>query len=120
MFTEPHWGQAASRLMGLCFCRLVLKGFYCFTILRLGHLIRMGVFRVWFLRVDSARLNHSRYWDILTFTRSVRFDSVFMTPFLILVVLALLFAVLSIPFSQYPLLAVSVILLSVALLIRSP
>jgi len=40
-----------------------------------------------------------------------------MTPALILITLALLFAVLSIPFSQYPLLAVSVILLSVAMLI---
>lgn len=40
-----------------------------------------------------------------------------MTPTLILITLALLFAVLSIPFSQYPLLAVSVILLSVAMLI---
>lgn len=40
-----------------------------------------------------------------------------MTPALILITLALLFAVLSIPFSQYPLLAVAVILLSVAMLI---
>lgn len=40
-----------------------------------------------------------------------------LTPFFILVVLALLFAVLSMAFSQYPLLPVSVILLSVALLI---
>lgn len=41
-----------------------------------------------------------------------------MTPFLILVVLALLFAVMSIPFNAYPLLPVAVILLAVALLIR--
>lgn len=41
-----------------------------------------------------------------------------MTPFLILVVLALVFAVLSIPFNQWPLLPVAVILLAVSLLIR--
>lgn len=40
-----------------------------------------------------------------------------MTPFTILVILALLFAVLSIPWPSYPLLAVAVILLAVALLI---
>jgi len=40
-----------------------------------------------------------------------------LTPAFILCILALLFAVLSIPFSQYPLLAVSVILLAVACLI---
>lgn len=40
-----------------------------------------------------------------------------MTPLLILVVLALLFAVLSIPWPSYPLLAVAVILLAVAELI---
>lgn len=39
------------------------------------------------------------------------------TPFLILVVLALLFSVLSIPFGQYHLLPVAVILLAVSLLI---
>lgn len=40
-----------------------------------------------------------------------------LTPYTILVVLSLLFAVASIPWNQYPLLAVSVILLSVASLI---
>jgi len=40
-----------------------------------------------------------------------------MTPYTILVVLALLFAVASIPWNQYPLLAVAVILVSVASLI---
>lgn len=40
------------------------------------------------------------------------------TPFMILVVLALVFAVLSIPWPSYPLLAVAVILLACALLIR--
>lgn len=39
------------------------------------------------------------------------------TPFLILVVLALLFAVLSIPWPSYPLLAVAVILLAVAMIV---
>ena len=40
-----------------------------------------------------------------------------MTPVLILIVLALLFAVMSIPWPNYPLLAVAVILLAVAGLI---
>lgn len=40
------------------------------------------------------------------------------TPFLLLIVLALLFAVLSVPFGQYHLLPVSVILIAVALLIN--
>jgi hypothetical protein len=40
------------------------------------------------------------------------------TPFFILVVLALVFAVLSIPWPSYPLLAVAVILLAVSLLIK--
>lgn len=40
------------------------------------------------------------------------------TPFLILVILALIFAVLSIPWPSWPLLAVAVILLAVALLIE--
>lgn len=41
-----------------------------------------------------------------------------MTPFLILVIIALVFAVLSIPWPTYPLLAVAVILLATALLIK--
>lgn len=41
-----------------------------------------------------------------------------MTPLLILIVLALLFAVLSIPWPSYPLLAVAVILLAVAMLVQ--
>ena len=41
-----------------------------------------------------------------------------LTPFFILVVLALLFAALSIPWPSYPLLAVAVIFLAVALLIK--
>lgn len=40
------------------------------------------------------------------------------TPFMILVVLALVFAVLSIPWPSYPMLAVAVILLCCALLIK--
>lgn len=40
-----------------------------------------------------------------------------LTPVFILVILALLFAVLSIPWPSYPLLAVAVILLAVALLV---
>lgn len=40
-----------------------------------------------------------------------------MTPHMILVILALLFAVLSIPWPSYPLLAVAVILLAVSQLI---
>jgi hypothetical protein len=40
-----------------------------------------------------------------------------MTPFMILTVLALLFAAGSIPWGQYPLLAVAVILLAVAMII---
>lgn len=40
-----------------------------------------------------------------------------MSPFLILIVLALLFAVFSMVWSNYPLLPVSVILIAVALLI---
>lgn len=42
---------------------------------------------------------------------------VMISPFMILVVLALLFAAMSIPWPNYPLLAVAVILLAVALLI---
>lgn len=42
------------------------------------------------------------------------------TPFFILIVLALIFAVLSIPWPSYPMLAVAVILIAVALLINHP
>lgn len=41
-----------------------------------------------------------------------------LTPFFILVVVALIFAVLSIPWPSYPLLAVAVILIAVALLVN--
>lgn len=41
-----------------------------------------------------------------------------MTPFIILIIIALLFAVLSIPWPSYPLLAVAVILIATALLIN--
>lgn len=42
------------------------------------------------------------------------------TPFFILIVLALLFAVLSIPWPSYPLVAVAVILICCALLVGHP
>lgn len=50
-------------------------------------------------------------------TRAIRLTTM-LTPFTLLVLIALLFAVLSMVFSQYPLLPVAVLLLAIALLIN--